>query len=402
MLGGQKQLNTKRLKNYPYVFILLYALAYMGVAVYFTFIPVYLDKLGFSKTIVGVLLSVGPFITLLSQPVWGIAGDRAPNRNLIQRILILGSAVSVALYPVSSNFLYLLVIISVFTFFQSPLQPVQDSITLELLDSTRWKFGPIRMSGTIGYAIMSIVAGIVVKENIRSMFPLYMAINILALLVTFRIPKVKGYQSQGNRVSLLKLFEDREFFVLMALNFVAMITLGFYNSFFSIYYTQMGGDSARLGVAMFLSSMSEVPFLLFADRVVNKLRTKGTMITATAVMAVRWLLLYSITDANAIVWVNVLHGFSYISLSYAIVTYINTNVQKELRTSGQTMNGMIGGGFARIIGGTLGGFLSDVVGIRQVFLYAAITNLIAIAFFGTIFLKQARNKSADTKAADIS
>jgi len=373
----------------------------MGTAVYSTFIPVYLDNLGFSKTIVGVLLSIGPFITLLAQPAWGIAGDRASDRNSVLKVLILGSAVSVALYPLSNSFLYLLVIISVFTFFQSSVLPVKDSITLEHLDSTQWKYGLIRMSGTIGYALMSVGAGLVVEKNIKSMFPLYFAINILALLVTFRIPKVKGYQSQGNRVSLWRLFENREFVALMSLNFVAMITLGFYYSFFGIYYTQMGGDSARLGVAMFLSSMSEIPFLLFADRVVKKLGSKGTMITATAVMAVRWLLLYSITDANVIVWVNVLHGFSFISLSYSIVTYINTHVQKELRTSGQTMNGMIGNGFARIIGGTLGGFLSDAVGIKQVFLYTALVNLIAIAVFGAIFLKQARNNRADdTKAAN--
>ena len=42
--------------GYPYKFMLLYTLLYMGNAVYFTFIAIYLDNVGFGKTAIGLSL----------------------------------------------------------------------------------------------------------------------------------------------------------------------------------------------------------------------------------------------------------------------------------------------------------------------------------------------------------
>jgi PPP family 3-phenylpropionic acid transporter len=80
-----------------------------------------------------------------------------------------------------------------------------------------------------------------------------------------------------------------------------------------------------------------------------------------------------------------MHGMNFVVLTFSMATYINKEVPKELRASGQTMNGLIGLGLSRIIGSMGGGFLSDLVGTRQVFLYVAILDFIAVAVFGSIF-----------------
>lgn len=380
-------------RNYPFIFILFYALVYMGNAVYGTFIPLYLDHLGFSKTIVGTLLSLGPFIAIIAQPVWGMAGDRASAKNNVLKILLLGCALTVLAYPVSTSIYYLFTIIAIFTFFQTPVVPLGDAITLEYIELTQWKFGPIRMAGTIGYALMSIAAGAAARHNINNIFPLYFAITLLTLAAVFKLPIVKGHQSGGRKMAVWKLFHNRELVVLMSLNLIAMITLGFYYSFFSIYYKQLGGDSALLGWGMFISAASEIPFLLFADRIIRRLGSKGTLIMSILVMAIRWFLLYAVTDVYVILGMNILHGLSFIVMAYSMVTYINKNVPKELRASGQTMNGLIGMGLARIAGSIFGGFLSDMVGTQKVFLYASILNFTAVAVFGTVFLIQDRKKA---------
>src|SRR3954447_14095593 len=143
------------------LFLFLYGISYMGNAVYGTFMPVYLKSIGLSQTSIATLLSFGPLIAILAQPLWGRIGDRAQSKNRVLQVLSLGSAVSILLLPVSHQYFYLLLIVCMVTFFQTSINPLSDAITLEHLARTKWNFGPIRLAGTIGFAIMSVAFGIV-------------------------------------------------------------------------------------------------------------------------------------------------------------------------------------------------------------------------------------------------
>lgn len=378
--------------KYPYYFLALYALTYMCNAIYGTFISVYLDHIGFSKSIIGTLLALGPFVAIIAQPVWGLASDRAKTKNHILKLMLLGTALTIILYPVSTNFYYIFAAMAVFTFFQTSINPVSDAITLEHLEATRWKYGPIRLTGTIGYALMSVLVGIIVKQNINNIFPLYFAIALSAFLVSFRLPTVKGHQSGGKRIPIWTIFKNRQLVVLMTLNLIVQITLGFYYSFFPIYYKQMGASSVMIGMSMFVSSICEIPFLLFSSRILQKIGVKFTLILSTAIMGIRWMLLHVVTNVYPVLLINALHGLSFIVFAYCFAIYINKEVPKELRASGQTMNGLIGMGIARIIGSILGGFLSDMFGIRPLFFYTSLLNFAAVAVFGAIFVMESINK----------
>jgi hypothetical protein len=63
----------------------MYAFTAATSAVYNSFIPIYLKGTGFSDTLIGTLLALGPFVAILAQPFWGIAGDRAKSKNTIFR-----------------------------------------------------------------------------------------------------------------------------------------------------------------------------------------------------------------------------------------------------------------------------------------------------------------------------
>ena len=138
-------------KPYPY-FLALYALNYMCVAVYGTFFPVYLAQAGYGQTAIGVLLAIGPLVTIAAQPFWGMAGDRARSKNAVLLFVLLGGAAVIAVYRLSTAFTYLIAATAVFTFFQSPVIPMSDAVTLEYATDAGWKFGRIRLAGTIGYA----------------------------------------------------------------------------------------------------------------------------------------------------------------------------------------------------------------------------------------------------------
>ncbi len=355
-------------------------------AVYGTFIPVYLDNLGFSRSLIGTLLALGPFIAIIAQPIWGIAGDRSAAKNSILKLMLLGTSITIILYPLSSNYYYLVFIIAAFTFFQTSINPMSDAITLEYISNTGWKYGPIRLAGTVGYAVMSVIAGMIAKQNIYTIFPLYFFITVLSLASVFRIPVVKGHQSEGKRFAFWNLFKNRELVILMGFNLVIQTTLGIYYSFFPIYYRHLGASNTLLGLSMFISAASEIPFLLFADRILDKFGIKATLISSAAVMGIRWLLLNTVTGIYPILLINVMHGFSYVVFTYCLAVYISKEIPRELRASGQTLSSLVGIGISRVIGSILGGLLSDRLGIGTVFLCSSIINFASIALFAIIIV----------------
>ncbi|CAM3615450.1 MFS transporter [Marinicrinis lubricantis] len=377
-----------------YTFLLFYVVIYMGNAIYGTFIPVYFDDIGFSESQIGTLLSLGPLVAILAQPVWGTLGDRAKTKNAILKILILGSGTAMLLYPLSDHFYYLLLMICVFTFFQTSIFAISDAITLETLDrEKRGNYGIIRMGGTIGFAVMSLVFGFIARNHLDWMFGTYAAVMIISFVLLLKFPTIKGHQSEGRKMQIWVLFRNHKLMLYMSLNFLIQVSLGFYYAFFPVYFKDLGGDSSLLGWSMVISSLSEIPFLLFAGRIFKRIKIPYIFLGAAVATTLRWYLFYAIQSPEWLLPVQILHGLIFIVISVTMATFINKEVPDELKASGQTFNGLLSLGVARIIGSFVGGITSESFGMRNVFLYNALMILVCIVIFSIIFWK-VRDKSS--------
>ncbi|TBL77902.1 MFS transporter [Paenibacillus thalictri] len=375
-------------------FLLYYVVAYMGNAVYGTFVPVYFSSVGCSPAQIGILLSMGPIVAILAQPMWGTAGDRAAKKNTVLAVLLIGSAAASLLMPLSSQFYYLVAVVCFVAFFQTSITSLSDAITLEELDKhKKWSFGSIRMGGTIGYALMSVIFGFIAKDHVGFMFPIYAAVMLLAFMLLLRFPKIAGYQTLSRKMNMWALFRNRTLVLYMSVSFVLQITLGYYYSFFPLYFKEMGGDNALLGWSMLISSLSEIPFLLFSHKLLKKIPIQYILLGAGAVTCLRWVALYYIHNPYAAISTQILHGLMFIVLTVSLATYVNREVPRELKASGQTLNGLINQGIARIIGSFFGGFASEWLGMRNMFLLNALIALGCIIVFAVIIFKRERPAS---------
>ncbi|MBW7455188.1 MFS transporter [Paenibacillus sepulcri] len=380
-------------------FLFFYVFIYMSNAVYGTFIPLYFQHVGFSQSQIGTLLSLGPLIAILAQPVWGTLSDRARTKNSILLLLIAGSGISMLLYPLSNHFVYLLIMICLFTFFQTSIFAVSDAVTLEVLDKRkRGNYSHIRLGGTVGYAIMSILFGLIAQKRIDLMFGIYAAILAVCFLLVLRFPAIEGHQSKGRKMRVWVLLKNRKLVVYMAANFVLQITLGYYYGFFPLYFKELGGSSAWLGWSMVISSLSEIPFLLLSNRIFKHVKIPYILMGAGAAAALRWYLFSVIQNPYWTLPVQVLHGLIFIVLSVTMVTVINKEVPNELKASGQTFNGLLSLGIARIIGSIAGGVASEAFGMRSVFFYNFIVALVCIVVFSAVFWLQGNREKASIGA----
>ncbi len=381
-----------------YPFLLFYVFIYAGNAVYGTFLPVYFQHIGFDPIRIGTLLSLGPLIAIMAQPVWGALGDRARSKNSILLLLLAGSGIAALLYPLSTMFVYLLVMICLFTFFQTSIFAMGDTITLEVLDRHRLaSFGLIRMGGTFGFAAMSLLFGAIAQQHIGSMFYVYALLMVCCVLAVLRFPTIAGHQSGGSKMSTRVLFQDRLLMLYMGFSFILQVTLGYYYAFYPMYFSSLGGDSLLLGWSMVISSLSEVPFLLYANKIFARIRVSTILLVAAAASVVRWALFAVIDSPYWVLPVQALHGLIFIVLTVTMAYYINKHVPKELKASGQTLHGLLTLGAARIIGSFAGGIATQQLGIRTVFMYnSGIALCSTLAFILIVW----RMRNRQTQTAD--
>ncbi|NLV48795.1 MAG: MFS transporter [Clostridiaceae bacterium] len=380
--------------RYPFQFVAIFALIYMINAVFMPYIPVYLQSIGYDSTTTGMLLSIGPILAILSQPIWGYFSDRSGSKTRVFRIMLGGIAVITLLFPLSTKLYYLALAMISYYFFLSPVAPISDTLALEYLEGKRWQFGPIRMAGCIGFAAMTLLAGYLTEWRIEVIFVLGSLIAVATIFTSKLIPDIKGHQRSGRRMMPWVLLKNKTVMGLIFFSFTIQITAGCFYSFYTLHLKGLGGNNRVIGLAMLIAALAEIPFLIFADKIVKRLGIRLTLTLSALLTAIRFLLLSAAPDLTYAVLTNILHGVNYIVFIFSLAVFINKQVPDELKASGQTLHAVIGMGVSKVIGSTVGGILIDRIGTAKTFLICSILCFVAtgIFFFQTMRL----NKKSQT------
>ena len=174
--------------------------------------PVYLNNAKFSQEEIGLLLNFGPDRDDWSTGM-GSIGDRAKSKNQYLRVLIIGSGISIGLL-FSHQFIYLLVLICIFTFFQTSIFALSDAITLEEIRSTSdMELWMDCRGGTVWFATTSLLFGFIAKSYIGSMFLVYACTMVAALLCLWRFPAAAGRPANVMGRKFRELFKNGKLIV---------------------------------------------------------------------------------------------------------------------------------------------------------------------------------------------
>ena len=221
--------------KYPIKIASAMAAYYAVTGVYQNYISKYFGAQGLTDGEIGVLMAAPPLISLIAQPVWGTLGDRARSKNAVFRLMYVASAILVLSYLISSSFWYV----------------------LEALGGR--PFGPIRMAGTLTFAIVSPLAGAIIGDNWSASIWMTGALLIAAALVTFLLPNVPGHQSeQGHKkMKFTELLKQKELVLLLGFVMPLQISMGYFYTYFSLHFTELeGANSTLLGLCYTISSIA--------------------------------------------------------------------------------------------------------------------------------------------------
>lgn len=377
-----------------------YSLIYMSVGAFTSYIGLYYADINLGNTEIGILTSLGAATTIIAQPIWGTLGDRSVYKNRVLALCLFFTCTSIWLIPFSGNVLSRLSAVSaVFYFFQCAVNPLSDTITLELSSKKSFKFSTIRTIGSFGYAIMSAIAGRLFDSDINRIFPVFSVLMLSALMLSFLIPPVEGHQQGRKKVQLFEIFKNKKLVSIYMYTFIVQVTMGFFYSFHAIYSKQQGISTQLIGFGVMVGSFSQFPFMIFFDKIYKRFGIKDILIASGVIHALRWILYATALTPATIVFLWVLHGCTYIVFYLCLAEYVNNNVIKELKASGQMMNSLVIQGISKVIGGLFGGILASLIGIRFVFAASAVISVVAVIVFYIVF--KVPESDAEVEGLDV-
>jgi PPP family 3-phenylpropionic acid transporter len=279
-------------------------------------------------------------------------------------------------------FVPLLLGMALFSLFQIAINPLSDAITLELSSKGIVRFSSIRTFGSVGYAIVSIVAGWLFATHLNLIFLITSLIMFGCFLLALGIPKVAGHQSGGKKVNLTSIFKNKQLVLLYSYTLSMSIAMGFLFSFQAIYSKQQDISMEVIGIGLAIGSLTQFPFMIFFRQFYERFGIRNILLFSGLIHTLRWVLYAFALTPFTYLFSWVLHGGTYILFYMCLAEYVNSYVIKELKASGQMLNSLVQMGIGKIIGGMLGGLYAAQWGFQSAFMVLAIMGVLStVAFY---------------------
>ena len=387
----------------PYVAFLLFNAAFFMMDTTASYLQIYLNGIGFTKTMIGTITGTASLAALVFQPVFGVLTDSAKSKSRVLQGMVLLSAILYPLILLNKNFIYILCIYTLFAIVRNFQHPLNTTLSVEYSEQSRRPYGPIRMMGAVGYSLMMSLVGVVsAQENgVEKTFILYSGICLLNILLIFLLPPMKGHnrKSEGKKISPAVLLKSKPILMLILFQILINVFSSLCRSYFGLYFTDdMGGSNALYGTMLSVAAAIEIPFLFMADRFLKKLGPKKLLFILGAVTAIRWIVCFFAKNTATLFAVYCGNFISILeTITFALL--LSRMVAPQLKTSVQTLSATIQNVASILISSYLGGMLADLIGIRPLFLLSGVlVALVTVVFCGFV-LKFDQTDSADTAQA---
>lgn len=346
----------------------IYLWYFAAVGCLVPYIALYYQKLALNGGQIGVLMAIMPLGTACLAPVWGALADKFSVHRLVLRSALVLAALAALLLSQVTHFALILLSIAVIAGAIASIPTLLDGYALTLSERQGRPYGPLRVWGTIGFMLGSWSIGSWMGTSVSNVFLIAYAASLLfACAATIRIPSIRAQSSQPLHHGIAALLRDRTVVVLLLTAFLVTLNMSAMTNFMGIYLSEIGGTVQLIGIASAVAALTEIPMLLFGQRLLDRFSSQRLLLFAIAMFALRYALYGLPPQPNWVLAVQLLHGLSFGAYFLASVTLIHQLAGPERAATGQGLLSSTSFGFGSISGSLLGGLLLDRVGVIGIF-----------------------------------
>lgn len=309
-----------------------YFLIFGALGGFFPYLPIFLERYGWSDSKISYLLLLFPVAGIFAPPLWGALSDRLNRPTAILRITTIGSVIGLFLMGLSTKFSPLLAAMALFCLFRSPLSSLADALTHHCLEHRYERYSTIRLWGSLGFISITVLMGqLNAPAHSRILFGLNSAIYLLAFL---SIPslKPKREQTQTKKIRWKKILKANWIFLLLG---TGCYYLGhsIFDGYFGLHLTRIGQHTQAVGWLWAIGVGCEVLLMLVAPKIFSLFSSSALLVLAGLGATLRWYLLIHLRRLIFLAFAQSLHAISFGLWYLALVRYIQDRSQDEERAS---------------------------------------------------------------------
>jgi nucleoside transporter len=386
-------------------------LHYFVWSCWYNTMAVYLGKLEFTGTQIGLAYGTTAIGALVSPFLIGVIADRyVPAQRLLGVLHLLGAAL---LWWISQQTTFGVFYPSLIAYTLTYMagHGLINTITLAHAPNPAKWFPIVMAAASAGWIAAANVVNFADLADNKGMFTLACGVAVAIALYSFTLPDTPpkgdaGPVSVGKLLGLdaLRLFKDRSFAVFMFCSFLICIPLSFYFTWTGAFLSEM--NVANYASKMTLGQVSDIVFLLLLPLLLPVLGAKRIMILGMAAWAARFALFAYFHEQPTATWMVLggilLHGMCYDFIFVMGRMYVDKAAGDSLRASAQGLHAVFTLGAGMFVGSWLSGVVAqnytNAQGVhdwKSIWLVPAIMSAALIPVFLALF----REKPAeDTKA----
>ncbi len=261
-----------------------YVIFYMGYYALFSLfgsvMSVYLTGIGMADWEMSLILSAAGMFSFFVTPVTGYINDRAKSQRAVLAVLLLAIGGLALLYARCRGLAALFVLNGLTMALINSVTPVCERIAGE----SRYRYGLLRVWGTIGYAAGAQAAGLAVEKLPGwGLFALTAGACGVCLLGLYGVgvgsaarPQ-SGGQATGEKPRLSALLESPRFFLFLGAAFLFAGCSGVNINYAPVLLNRLGIPTGAVGTVLFLSTLTEIPLILFSHKFMDRFSGRALM-----------------------------------------------------------------------------------------------------------------------------
>ncbi|MFC4766856.1 MFS transporter [Effusibacillus consociatus] len=374
-----------------------YFFLFFGFGANLPLLSLYLQSFGLSGVQIGTLLSAGPIVAILVQPVWGILCDRFRAQKKVLVLALTSAAAVGLLFPAAGgSYILFLLLYVVMVLFQSAMVPIIDAMTLFHLQKSKGDFGNVRLFGALGFAVAVWVAGQFAERiGLQSIFYLYAASFLLCVGIALTLPQQGIPITTSIWAGIGKLLRIPQYVVFLIAAFLIFGPINANNSYFSLYFTAIGGAVVGVGTAFLLFAGSEAPIMRFAGHFAKRYGMLTMIILSGGVSGIRWFYYSSQPTPEMVIALFLLQGISVGLFLPLAASFIRENTPSEVQVTAQAIYASAANGLGTVASSYAAGWLLDRYGIFSIYHYFAVSSIAGAFLLAVLSVKQRVEKGRD-------
>lgn len=379
----------KKMLNFSYGAIQGTYWMYFGAIL--SFASVFLLGKGYSNSEIGMILAAANILAVILQPLLADAADRSRKLSLggITGMASAGLLIATAsLCIFTARSLALALVFMLIGAWLTSLQPLINSMAFYISKGGHMiNFGIARSGGSVAYAVLCAVLGILVTRYGIEAIPItgvvILLLLLLSLYITTRLYKkaqektpavLSGEKTVPDRspISLNDFVTGNRIFIIFSISIVFVF---FQNSVLNTYLmqiiTNVGGTSSQMGRLFSFMALLELPGLFFFSRLRNRFSCQSLLKIASAAFVLKIFFTFTASSVAAIY-----AAFLFQLISFPVFLSASVHLVDEVMETGEAVKGQafITGmiTLSNVFASIAGGLILDFGGASQLLLISTV------------------------------